>query len=191
MDGDVFSFLERYFKHCGGPLDENLTKAITKQLLQGLQFIHKKGIIHRDIKLENLLIEILNRDEVSVKITDFGMAQYLNPDDDKMNMQAGSSSYIAPEVLSWGPLTEKSDVWSAAIVTYILMQGAFPFDGNNFDQVYTSIMLKDLNKEWSSAKWSHISQDAKDFLNLCFTKDPKMRPSCSDLLNHQWFKQTK
>lgn len=133
------------------------------------------------------MVEIISKNEICVKITDFGMAQYLDLDDDKMRVQAGSSSYMAPEALSWGPLTEKSDIWSAGVVIYVLMQGKFPFDGESFKQIYKSIKKKDLKEEWQSEKWSHVSEDCRNFLNLCFVRDPKLRPSCSDLLNHPWF----
>lgn len=87
--GDLLSFVRRRKK-----LDETLAKFLFKQVAKGLEYCHRNQVLHRDIKLENLLLD----DEGTVKICDFGVSQLLNDTSDLIKDQCGTPAYMAPEV---------------------------------------------------------------------------------------------
>ena len=95
---------------------------------------------------------------------------------------------MAPEVLKNKTLSKSSDVWSAAVVIYVLFQGKFPFEGEIDYDILQAIKAMDWSKEFSKAKWSHVSPEAKSFLQHCFKYDPNHRPSCAAMLKHPWLK---
>lgn len=97
----------------------------------------EKSLVHRDIKLENILIEKKNTGDMVVKLADFGMVT--NDTAKKEFVQIGSMNYIAPEVLGFKPATHKSDVWSACIVIYSLFQAILPFNGATHAEVIEQI----------------------------------------------------
>ncbi len=87
--GDLLNFVRKRSK-----LPENISKFIFKQIIEGLNYIHSKGIVHRDIKLDNILIDLKN----NIKICDFGVSRKIKKGD-IMNDQCGTPAYIAPEIL--------------------------------------------------------------------------------------------
>jgi serine/threonine protein kinase len=100
-----------------------------KQLLSALAYMHSLGMIHRDIKLDNIVF-LSGEESVSIKIIDFGTAVQTAHKIIHNYPIAGTLSYLAPEVLT-ETLTEKSDIWSSAVLMYILLTGASPFKGKN------------------------------------------------------------
>jgi Serine/threonine protein kinase len=106
-------------------LEEAEAKHIFKQVVQGVDYLHKKNIVHRDIKLENLLLGPNNQ----VKIIDFGFS-IITPKDKKLNIFCGTPSYMAPELASrkeyYGHL---ADIWAMGILLFALLTGHFPFKG--------------------------------------------------------------
>lgn len=87
--GDLLNFVRKRSK-----LSETITKFIFKQIIEALQYIHSKGIVHRDIKLDNILIDLQN----NIKICDFGVSKKIKRGD-SMHDQCGTPAYIAPEIL--------------------------------------------------------------------------------------------
>lgn len=101
-----------------------------KQLLSALAYMHSLGIIHRDIKLDNIVFLPSEAECFFIKIIDFGTAVQTPHKLIHNYPIAGTLSYLAPEVLT-EILTEKSDIWSSAVLMYILLTGASPFKGKN------------------------------------------------------------
>ena len=94
------------------------------------------NITHRDIKPENILIDSM--DEIYIKLTDFGFATYFD-EKEKLDEVLGSPLYMPPEIVMKHKYDEKVDIWSAGVVTFILLSGKPPFVGNTKDEVYNSI----------------------------------------------------
>ena len=88
--------------------------------------MHQRNIVHRDIKAENILID--NLDDISVKVTDFGFATYFNASE-KLDLQLGSPFYMPPEIIKQEEYDEKVDIWSAGVLTYLILSSEFPFNG--------------------------------------------------------------
>lgn len=109
-------------------LNEESAKSIFKQLIQGLRHCHSKGVLHRDIKLDNILLTV----EGVVKICDFGVAKSNMVKGEILTEQCGTPAYMAPEVINGkGYEGFASDIWSAGVVLYSILQGMVPFKSDN------------------------------------------------------------
>ena len=149
-----------------------------------LNYMHKKNIVHRDLKPENILIESL--ENLEIKLTDFGFATYFDQKG-KLDEVLGSPLYMPPEIVMKQKYDAKVDVWSAGVVSFILLSGKPPFMGESKEEVYKAI--RETEHAYTTQEWSQISDDAKDFLRICLDKNPETRPSAEALLNHPWLAQ--
>lgn len=169
--GDLLNYVRKRKK-----LDEAEAKVIFKQIIQGLGYIHKKRILHRDIKLDNILLDGKGR----VKIADFGVSKYVRPND-VMHEQSGTPAYIAPEILrEKGYVGFKADIWSAGVVFYAMLFGTVPFKASN---------MKELHKMIIKGKYSlkeEISPEAKHLMRAMMEPDPEKRISIGKILGHPW-----
>ena len=169
--GDLLSFVKKRTK-----LNEKTAKIIFKQLIISLKYIHSKGIIHRDIKLDNILIDLHN----NIKICDFGVGKnYQN--NEKFMDQCGTPAYIAPEILqNEGYEGPPVDIWSAGVVLYAMLSGNVPFKGNN---------IKDLQYNIISGNFhmiNDISNDAQNIIMRLLNVDPNKRITIDEILCHPW-----
>jgi serine/threonine protein kinase len=129
--GDLLSFVRKRSK-----LNETTAKFIFRQIIEALQFIHLQNIVHRDIKLDNILIDLHN----NVKICDFGVSKIIKKGD-IMHDHCGTPAYIAPEILrNQGYESFGVDVWSAGVVLYAMLSGTVPFKANNMNDLHKMIM---------------------------------------------------
>jgi 5'-AMP-activated protein kinase catalytic alpha subunit len=120
--GDLLTYVRRRRK-----LKEDVAKHVFKQIIEGLKYCHSKNILHRDIKLDNILLT----SEGDVKICDFGVSKLVKPGE-VMTEQCGTPAYIAPEVFeNKGYEGYASDVWSAGVVLYAMLYGTVPFKASN------------------------------------------------------------
>lgn len=108
-------------------LSEKDTAIIVKQIVSTLKYLHSKKIVHRDLKLENVLLDQKSKFD-QIKIVDFGTSTFVKVA--KMEDKVGSPYYIAPEVLNKS-YTSKCDLWSLGVITYLLLAGEPPFNGAN------------------------------------------------------------
>jgi serine/threonine protein kinase len=115
-------------------VNESQLIGILLQILKGLKYIHEMGIIHRDIKMENIIFENDSNDS-EIKIVDFGLSSLKGPYQDA-NECYGTLNYLAPEMLAHMPYDNAVDLWSLGIIMYSLIEKGFPFDGNNSKEVY-------------------------------------------------------
>ena len=118
--------LHSYLKgKVGKRIDEHCAKKIFYQIVEAIQYCHAQNIVHRDIKLENIILD----DKLNVKIIDFGFSIII-PKNKKLNVFCGTPSYMAPEILSKEFYSGfLADVWALGIVLFIMLCGNFPFKG--------------------------------------------------------------
>ena len=145
--------------------------------------MHQSNIIHRDIKAENILME--NAEGLNIKITDFGFACFYEPGKGKKEV-LGSPLYMAPEIVRGESYGEKVDVWSAGVITFILLSGRPPFKGKSRDEIFASI--KDSPLSFEGKEWDRISDEAKDFIKKALDKTADNRATATELLDHEWLK---
>lgn len=153
-------------------LTENKCKNITKNVINGLKYLHDKDIIHRDIKPSNILL----KNNVP-KICDFGLSK--NEKIILNNGFVGTNGYIAPEIQNGFNYTSKVDMWALGIIIFQMIGGYHP---------YSSIPCKfsTANINYSNRYWENISNNCKDFINNLLICDPNDRISANEAFNHEW-----
>ena len=158
-----------------GKLNEEESKAITKQLLLTMKYCHSKDIIHRDLKPENILFE--DDSYSNIKIIDFGISTLTND-----STRAGSLHYMSPEVLSGKNAASlpSIDVWSIGCIMYEMLTGNKMFKGKDREQT------KDLIMERKILFPPYLSIEAVHLINLLCKYHVRERISINDALNHPW-----
>ena len=158
-------------------IPENLAKIIFKQLIQALQYIHSNGIVHRDIKPDNILLDLDN----TIKICDFGVSKII-PEGQLIQDSCGTPAFVAPEILLEYPYDPyPTDIWSSGVVLYAMTTGFFPFRGVNETQLHESIISGNFPKP------KDVSNELNDLLSKILNINPKKRISLKNILLHPWF----
>eukprot|EP00080_Pristionchus_pacificus_P024003 PDM84023.1 kin-29 [Pristionchus pacificus] len=157
-----------------GRITENDAKRWFHQACSAVLYCHERGIVHRDLKAENILLD-KNGD---VKIIDFGFANLFKPGD-LLNTWCGSPPYAAPELLMGNEYDgSKADVWSLGVLLYILVTGGFPFPGDSVDKLKRSILSGQLRIPF----W--VSVECSDLLRKMLVVVPEARISLARIVAH-------
>ena len=173
--GDLLSFVKKRTK-----LNEKICKFIFKQLLQAIKYIHSNNIIHRDIKLDNVLIDLNN----NIKLCDFGVGKMIH-EGEVLTDQCGTPAYIAPEILqNKGYEGPPVDIWSSGVVLYAMLSGTVPFKSNNLNDLQNMIMSGNFQE------LPELSKESNDLLHKLLNINPKKRITIDEALNHPWFNNT-
>ena len=173
-------------------LSETQIAVIFKQLLSGLAYLHSHNIVHRDLKLENILIQEIEKskttgeDLFNIKIIDFGTARIFN-NSKKPQSIVGSSYYIAPEVLNQ-KYGKECDLWSVGVILYMFIVGHAPFDGCDDEEITGNITKGVYRKD--DKRWKKASKEVKDLIQKLLIYNPKKRLTAIQALKHPWFKIT-
>ncbi|RKO99046.1 hypothetical protein CXG81DRAFT_30313 [Caulochytrium protostelioides] len=178
--GELFEYIlvHRYLK-------ERTALRFFAQLISAVQYLHSHAIVHRDLKLENLLLD----QDRNIVITDFGFANMSNTQEDHLlQTSCGSPCYAAPElVMSDGYVGEAADIWSCGVILYAMLCGYLPYDddpenpnGDNINRLYTYIMETELVFP------EGISAKACDLMQRMLVPDPKQRATMAEIIAHPW-----
>jgi len=162
-------------------IEESIIWKILTQILIGLNYLHNKGIIHRDLTSKNIFLNNLG----IFKIAGFN-GFCLIEKNKKINEQIGTPLYTAPEIWNDQPYNYKCDIWSVGCIIYELANLSLPFNGDNIDLLYKSIMSRQLKPIPE-----FYSQNLKNIINSMLIFDPLKRPSTDKLLNDLNIKRTK
>ncbi|CAI2385690.1 unnamed protein product [Moneuplotes crassus] len=166
--------------------DHNLTETeiatIIKDVLKGLDYMHKRKMIHRDIKAGNIL---LNREGL-VKIADFGVCTQIMNTYDNSKTMTGTPCWMSPEVLMHSEYNKKTDIWSLGITIIEMAEGDPPYSNLRMQMVMNKIRNDPPRGLTDPHKWS---TEMNDFVSKCLTIDPKERPEAFELLNHPFIEK--
>ena len=150
-------------------------------------YCHERGVVHRDIKPENLLLSGKTLDDSIIKMSDFGLARYIEPDAlEKVlaTTTCGTPGYVAPEILNKKPYDHRCDYWSMAVVLFIMLSGTPPFyDEDNF-QLFE--IIKKGTYAFDAPAWKLISNEGKDLIKRLLVTDPDKRITVEELKSHPW-----
>lgn len=149
--------------------------------MTAIEYMHAQDISHRDIKLENILIEARTG---KVKVIDFGFSCQCK---DRLRVFCGTPSYMSPEIVSkkeyyGGP----ADIWACGVLLYTLICGTFPFKSITTEKE----LFRKINRGILSFSQDNLSSELKDLLKAMLHVDPSERPTATMILNHPWFKIT-
>lgn len=160
-----------------GPIEPAKVQKIFTQLVGAVSYVHNKSCVHRDLKLENIL---LDKNE-NVKLVDFGFTREYEGKSNYLQTWCGTVCYSAPEMLKGEKYAgEKVDVWSLGIILYALLVGELPFDDD--DEMVTK--MKILKEE--PVYPENFPAQAKDLCQILLSKRPILRPSLADILQNPW-----
>ncbi|KAI0408822.1 hypothetical protein F4802DRAFT_604621 [Xylaria palmicola] len=171
-NGSLHSICKAY-----GKFPENLVGVYMTQVLQGLQYLHDQGVIHRDIKGAN----ILTTKDGKVKLADFGVSTSTLAGPDKEAQVVGTPYWMAPEIIELSGATPASDIWSLGCTVIELLSGKPPYHHLQAMPALFAIVNDD-----HPPLPEGVSSAARDFLMQCFQKDPNLRVSARKLLKHNW-----
>ncbi|KAF2474693.1 Pkinase-domain-containing protein [Lindgomyces ingoldianus] len=160
-----------------GPIEPAKAQKIFTQLVGAVSYVHNKSCVHRDLKLENILLDKYE----NVKLVDFGFTREYEGKSSYLQTWCGTVCYSAPEMLKGEKYAgEKVDVWSLGIILYALLAGELPFD----DDDETVTKMKILKEEPMFP--STFPPQAKELVQVLLSKRPLLRPSLADILQNPW-----
>lgn len=169
---ELYNYLLR-----NGPMPVEKVQKIFTQLVGAVAYVHNKSCVHRDLKLENILLD----KHENVKLCDFGFTREYQGKTNHLQTFCGTICYSAPEMLKGEKYAgEKVDVWSLGIILYSLIAGQLPFDEDD-DQVTKAKILSE-----EPPYNERFSEDAKSLIGQLLSKRPLIRPSLSDILSHSF-----
>uniref|UniRef100_A0A673J1Z2 Myosin light chain kinase 3-like n=1 Tax=Sinocyclocheilus rhinocerous TaxID=307959 RepID=A0A673J1Z2_9TELE len=168
-------------------IDENyhLTEldaiVFTRQICEGVQYLHQQYILHLDLKPENILCVSSTGNQI--KIIDFGLARKYRPRE-KLKVNFGTPEFLAPEVVNYDFVSFPTDMWSVGVITYMLLSGLSPFMGDNDTETMNNI----LHAKWDfdAEAFENVSEEAKDFISSLLVPAKCSRMSASGCMKHSW-----
>lgn len=161
-------------------LSEPHARHFSRQIMSALDYMHRNSIVHRDLKIENILIDKSGK---NIKIIDFGLSNLFCPER-RLTTYCGSLYFAAPELLRATPYRgPEIDVWSLGVVIYVMVTGSVPFDDKSMPGLHDKI------KRGQVAYPSHLSPECKDLLSRIFVTDPTQRIILADVIRHPWINQ--
>ena len=178
------------------PLKEKEIAKIFKQIMSAIAYCHEKGIVHRDMKLENILFAT-EKEDSPIKIIDFGLSVLLGKKDinkekesndikkygyKRMTTKVGTVYYISPEIIK-GNYDEKCDIWACGVILYTLLSGYPPFNGQSDKDIYN--MISQVKYDFDQPVWKNISKHAKELIKKMLSP-AKNRYTAAEVLNSKW-----
>ena len=173
--------LREYYTKMNRRIPEDKAKLIFYQIMDAMNYLHSNHIAHRDIKLENILIDC----KYNVKIIDFGFGVY-NPNDNLQTFFCGTPNYMPPEIINkikYNPIM--ADLWSLGILLFKMVDGEFPYKGKDEKDLFKHV------KRGTYHYHINVNNHAKNIITNMICPIPENRWSCKDVLKSPWFDDVK
>ncbi|KAL1914519.1 uncharacterized protein VTP21DRAFT_8233 [Calcarisporiella thermophila] len=159
-----------------GKIKEKQARKFIRQIVSALDYCHRNSIVHRDLKIENILISKMG----DVKIIDFGLSNLYSPDK-LLSTFCGSLYFAAPELLNAKMYTgPEVDIWSLGIVLYVLVCGKVPFDDQSMPALHAKI------KRGIVEYPNYLSSECKHLISRMLVTDPSQRATLTEIMEHPW-----
>ncbi|MBA0859941.1 hypothetical protein Goshw_012240 [Gossypium schwendimanii] len=169
-----------------GRFSEDEARFFFQQLISGVCYCHAMQICHRDLKLENTLLD--GSTAPRLKICDFGYSKASSVFHSQPKSTVGTPAYIAPEVLCRKQYDGKiADVWSCGVTLYVMLVGAYPFEDPEDPKNFRKTIQRILSVHYSIPDYVRVSKECKHLLSRIFVADPEKRISIPEIKQHPWF----
>ncbi|KAI8468136.1 MAG: kinase-like domain-containing protein [Monoraphidium minutum] len=196
MVGYVTKMRETREARGGLCLNEDEANYLFRQLVWAVQFCHENHVAHRDLKLDNTLLD--DHQPPRLKLCDFGFAKGWATNSNMDTMRIGTPEYMGPELISGrsGYDGKKVDVWASGVLLFVLLLGMFPFEMEDENYVNTaglySIWIQQVRTSWqenphNSSGVSRLSPECRDLLDRMFDVNQDSRISIEQIVKHPWF----
>jgi len=180
--GELFEFLSYT-----GFFEESIARTYFQQLMEGVEYAHKQGVVHRDLKPENLLLN----EKFVLKLADFGFSNVVCASQKLMFTECGTPGYMAPEMFKGaGYDGMAADIWACGVILFIMLSGFPPFQKPaNSDWWFNKLSSGKHALFWQAhSRSAYFSESTKDFINKILNPDPAKRISIADMKKHAWWK---
>ncbi|XP_068156919.1 serine/threonine-protein kinase par-1 [Drosophila tropicalis] len=169
--GEIFDYIAKY-----GRMSESAARFKFWQIISAVEYCHKKGIVHRDLKAENLLLDF----NMNIKIADFGFSNHFKPGE-LLATWCGSPPYAAPEVFEGKQYTgPEIDIWSLGVVLYVLVCGALPFDGSTLQSLRDRVLSGRFRIPF------FMSSECEHLIRRMLVLEPTRRYTIEQIKRHRW-----
>ncbi|XP_030397485.1 serine/threonine-protein kinase 17A-like [Gopherus evgoodei] len=174
------------FQQCVAEQDEAFTEQdvirLVRQILRGVAFLHQHNVVHLDLKPQNILLTS-SSPLGDIRIVDFGLSRRVDAVREVREI-LGTPEYVAPEVLSYEPISTATDMWSIGVLTYVMLTGESPFLGDTKQETFLNI--SQVNVQFPPDVFQGISDQAIDFIRSLLVKNPRKRAKAEQCLQHPW-----
>ncbi|KAL6764410.1 kinase-like domain-containing protein [Haematococcus lacustris] len=196
--GTLADYLTREWTPCRPRkgLSEDEARYFFKQFLEAVDYLHMNHVAHRDIKLDNIVLD--GRTPPRIKLIDFGFAKgWDERDTARAHTPIGTPVYMCPQRLNsskHGYNTKRADLWSCGVLLYALLLGKFPFEhaselGPDDTEALTEVWRQQAQGSWRTPKQAQLlSEDCRDLLDKMFELDEALRPDCEAIRQHPWYR---
>lgn len=166
-----------------GHFNEARAIEVVLEIVNGIYYSHSNGVIHRDLKLENIMFESLDP-KAQVKIIDWGLGAKFDKDCNFLATVAGTPQFVAPEVFK-GEYDSKCDIWSIGVISYVILSWKFPYKGKTVKDYLKSLEEDQISFEYEEFK--DVSENCKKFILGCLKRNPEERFDIKQCYEHIWF----
>lgn len=164
-----------------GPFEEPNVYIMFSQIFDGVRYLHSQNIVHRDLKLENILISRCG--EFKLKLSDFGLSKLLPSNEEIMKSSCGTPAYVAPEVLLGCGYTAAVDVWSLGVILFTLVFAEYPFHATSLPEIYEKILAGKFEFP------AEVSEDLGNLMQGMMKTESCERLTMDEISEHPWMKQ--
>ncbi|XP_004708092.2 serine/threonine-protein kinase 17A [Echinops telfairi] len=161
---------------------EKDVQRLMRQILEGVRFLHTHDVVHLDLKPQNILLTS-ESPLGDIKIVDFGLSRIMKNNEELREIM-GTPEYVAPEILSYDPISMATDMWSIGVLAYVMLTGISPFLGDNKQETFLNI--SQMNLSYSEEEFDVVSESAIDFIKALLVKKPEDRATAEECLKHPW-----
>uniref|UniRef100_A0A8C5KE23 Serine/threonine-protein kinase 17A n=1 Tax=Jaculus jaculus TaxID=51337 RepID=A0A8C5KE23_JACJA len=161
---------------------EKDVQRLMRQIVEGVHFLHSHDIVHLDLKPQNILLTS-EAPLGDIKIVDFGLSRIVKNSEELREIM-GTPEYVAPEILSYDPISMATDMWSIGVLAYVMLTGVSPFLGDNKQETFLNI--SQMNLSYSEEEFDGVSESAIDFIKRLLLKKPEDRATAEECLKHPW-----
>lgn len=179
-NGELYDLITKH----PNQLNLHTIRRIFREIVSAVAYLHAHNIVHRDLKLENIVLDSSN----TAKLTDLNLATVINPSQPLLKTPCGSQEYAAPEIVQAQPYDgRKTDVWALGVILFALLTGELPFTVR-YGERPNKVLHRIARGDYRWPKGSKVNEEAKDLVSKMLCLNPSKRATVEDILGHPWLR---